>query len=150
MLWFLFGVGILGGIIWGVAKSTSGYKEQLPYSVLTINGDGGFDFDIVGEASYQQALESIAGRSDESAEHYCTATLSPEPSNQYDSNAIRVDINGKTVGYIARGVTAEFHRVLRGRSAQANAIIVGGWSRGSRGSGHFGVKLDIDEPISVS
>lgn len=150
MLWYLVGIGIIIGIFWEIAKNKSwNSNTQLAKSSIMFVGDGSYDFDIVGEASYQAALESIAGRSDESAEYYCMATLAPEPSNQYDSNAIRVDIDGKTVGYISRNMTGDFHPLLKGRKAQADAVIVGGWDRGSRGSGNFGVKLDISEPIRI-
>ncbi|MBC8719309.1 HIRAN domain-containing protein [Ochrobactrum sp. Marseille-Q0166] len=150
MLWFLVGVGVLIGIVWGLAKSTK-HDDGLPAlsGQIIVSGDGDYDFNVVGESNYQHALEAIAGRSDESAEYYCTAQLIPEPTNEYDKRAIRVDIDGRPVGYIPRDETSDFHNILNGRSASVDAVIVGGWVRGRRGDGHFGVKLDVAYPLRL-
>ncbi|MDR6431007.1 HIRAN domain-containing protein [Brucella pseudogrignonensis] len=150
MLWFLVGVGVLIGIVWGLAKSSKD-DDGLPAlsGNITVSGDGEYDFNVVGESHYQRALEDIAGRSDESAEYYCTAKLIPEPTNEYDKRAIRVDIDSRPVGYIPRDVTSDFHNILNGRSAAVDAVILGGWERGRRGDGHFGVKLDVAYPLRV-
>lgn len=111
--------------------------------------DGAFEGDVVGESHYQENLSSIAGGSDEGAEYECVADLIPEPSNPHDNKAIRVDINGLTVGYIPADETAEFHALMRGMRARCPALIVGGWERGVRGRGHFGVRLDIGYPPAL-
>lgn len=114
-----------------------------------LEGDGSFDFDIVGESHYQDALERIVGgRTDESVEFECLASLICEDDNPYDSNAVAVYINGYKVGHLARPVAAGFRDIQRrhgwvGQIVTADAIIVGGWDRGNRGKGDFGVKLDI-------
>jgi hypothetical protein len=114
-------------------------------------GSGEFDYDIVGESNYQDALRHIAGpETPEGVEKKCTATLSPEPTNPYDARVIKVSIAGLTVGYVPRDGTDELHRVLRGRNAEAAALIVGGWDRGDRGRGHYGVRLDIEGPPQLS
>ena len=108
---------------------------------------GDYDFDIVGEASYQQELEAIVGcRDDDSAEYMTQARLLPEPTNPYDENAICVTIEGKTIGYLSRKNAVEYHRRIGSRPTICDAMIIGGWERGKRGQGHFGVKLDIAWP----
>ena len=144
MLWIVV-AGV--ALITIIALVVAGFKDAS--KIVKLASSGSYDFDIVGESNYQKALESIAGRSDESAEHYCTATLEHEMFNKYDKRAVKVSIDGKTVGYIARDVTEAFHEVMKGRTATADAIIVGGWSRGKRGSGSFGVKLDLDVPLRI-
>ena len=48
------------------------------------------------------------------------AELVPEPDNPHDPNAIRVDVNGKTVGHIARDNTAHIRELLEsGATARA-------------------------------
>lgn len=106
-------------------------------------GDGTFDFDIVGESNYQAALERIAGaKTPDGHEHYCEATLRPEPSNPYDKNAVVVQIKGHTVGYLARA-DAEAYKSQSSKPMRADALIVGGWRYSNGNEGSFGVKLDI-------
>ena len=50
---------------------------------------------IVGEASYPVAVRRVRVG--------MAAAISREPDNPHDRNALRVDIGGDTVGYIARG-----------------------------------------------
>ncbi|WP_176055833.1 HIRAN domain-containing protein [Brucella intermedia] len=150
MIWFVIGVACIIAFVFIASKRAAGIgRSDNIKSNFVIAGDGDYDFDIVGESNYQDVLERIAGRSDESAEYYCTAQLVPEPKNPHDNRAIRVDIDSLTVGYISRNETSDFHSVLRGRSANVDALIVGGWERGKRGRGHFGVKLDIAVPVRL-
>ena len=120
---------------------------------VRLQGDGDFDFEIVGVSRYQEALEHIAGgRTEEGVQHECTAMLVPEPSNPHAPGAVRVDIAGRPVGYLARKHAAGYrrrlsHLGLSGCMAECGAMIVGGWSRGRHRSGHFGVKLDLIWPV---
>lgn len=116
--------------------------------VRLVPGDG--DFNIVGESNYQDALELIVGgRTEESADHSCDAMLVPEPSNPYDHNAVRVTIDGHTIGYLARQHAIEYHRAIGARTTTCEAVVVGGWDRGDGDRGHFGAKLDIAWPPRI-
>lgn len=109
---------------------------------------GGFDVEVVGEASYQEALERLCGgRTDEGADLECVATLRAEPSNPYDPDAIRVEIDGEHVGYLNRHAAKAFRPVAdrlarQGQVGTCRARIVGGWDR-EDDRGHFGVRLDL-------
>lgn len=122
---------------------------QQPIRSMHLEGDGSFDFDIVGESHYQDALTSIVGgRSDESVELDCVAEIVCEDDNPHDAKAVAIYINGRKVGHLARTVASGYRDMLKkhgwvGWSITADAMIVGGWDRGSRGKGDFGVKLDI-------
>jgi len=88
------------------------------------------------------------GRDEESARKQVKAVLVLEDENPHDSKAVRVDIDGETVGYLPRREARQYrlrlkeagYPELRGR---CDAIIVGGWDRGGGDRGHFGVKLDL-------
>lgn len=119
--------------------------------IIILKGNGAFDIDIVGESNYQAELEALAGGRDvEGADFEVSGVLMPEPNNPYDPNAIRVVVGGRTIGYIPKRETAAYHAVLGGRPAQVQILIVGGWDRGKRGSGHFGAKLDVAWPPSTT
>lgn len=106
---------------------------------------GEYATEIVGESHYQKALESLAGgRFEDAAEKHVSAVLIHEDDNAHDSNAVRVDIRGKTVGYLSR----EDARTWRAKAPgsfrhECPAVIVGGWDRGDGDRGHFGVRLDL-------
>lgn len=132
----------------GPNRGVQEWRHQLPepQALGKLEGSGDFDFDIVGESKYQQNLLAIAGpKTEDGCEIEREATLHREPGNPHDANAIRVDIHGKTVGYIPRGDAAAIAPIMDKRGiaiVRVDALVIGGWSRkGSEGS--FGVKLDM-------
>lgn len=145
-IWILILVAIVSAIIIASGRNQlpeSDPKERVKYSKSEIKSEDSYDFEIVGEASYQSELKQIAGSNPDGVEYYCTATLRAEPSNKYDPNAIKVVIEGKTVGYISRRETSLVHPHLRRGSLTCDAVVVGGWHRGDDDRGHYGVKLDL-------
>ncbi len=118
-----------------------------------ITGTGDYGFDIVGEGSYQEALEELCPRSESSADLRCEAVLSFDLNNAHDRNAVVVCIGGLIVGYLSRKDAREFGRQARSLgfgdfSFICDAKIVGGWMR-PRELGHFGVKLDLQWPLTI-
>nr|WP_257222100.1 hypothetical protein [Acinetobacter sp. YH12245] len=100
-----------------------------------------YTYDIVGEQAYQNNLKKIAGPKEEESKFFeCYANVSSDPFNQYDKNAIKVEINGLTVGYISKVEAAK----LAGRviNKTVPAVIDGGWLDDD-GEGSYGVKLAI-------
>ncbi len=133
-------MGLFDWLLSKVSKNTS---------VPTIPGSGTYSIAIVGESRYQAALASICnGRSEEGYEKIVQAVLIYEDDNPYDDKAIRVEIQGQTVGYLSRE-NARLYRKRREAAGQkgititCSAKIVGGWYRSPTDIGHFGVKLDL-------
>jgi len=139
-------VVVLVGIGWVLLHRRSRSAES---EVGTLAGPGKFEVEVVGESHYQDALERICGgRSEEGAEKLCRATLILDGSNPYDAQAVRIDVEGATVGYLSR----ESARVYRQRLREAghptlrgtcDAVIRGGWDRGNGDTGNFGIRLDL-------
>lgn len=124
--------------------STIGPTWLQPYTLRASD----HEISVVGEARYQVHLESCSGGRTETGARMplVTAELIAEPDNPYDRNAIRVDVGGGCVGYIAREETGRFHPVLRslsaeGRRATCRAWLTGGWDRGGDDRGNFGIVL---------
>lgn len=132
-------------------KRFFGGQPQKPENAIAyIRGPGTFDADIVGESHYQENLERICGeRSKEGEEKQIKAMLILENNNPKDKNAIRVEINGLTVGYFDKVDAAEFRKALKKTSIgntpiQCDALIVGGWKR-KNSVGNYGVRLDLPD-----
>ena len=124
-------------------------SPAIPAVAGSLPGPGAYEFDIVGESNYQQALESICGgRTEDGARHLAEALLILEDSNPHDNLAVRVDIEGKVVGYLSRKDARSYRKQLQqlghaGLTLSCNAMIVGGWQRSKSDIGNFGVKLDL-------
>ena len=93
---------------------------------------------VVGESQYQPVLEQIAQRG---RIHW--AKLVPEPGNAFDTNAVMVEIDGQTVGYLSRGEARRYQRRLLPLAApiEVPAKLIGG----TRDKPSFGVVLDHRE-----
>jgi hypothetical protein len=116
--------------------------------------------DVVGESAYQGTVEVIAGgrTPDGAARRDHTAVLLPEPTNRYDSWAVRVVVvpyGGSTgsglVGYLSREDAVAYRPLIDrlaavGRIVGCAASLTGGWDRGLGDRGHFGVRLHIATP----
>lgn len=102
---------------------------------------------MVGESYYQDALTKVTGgRRSHGVDMNCVAMLIPEPTNEYDRDAVAVTINGLKVGHLSRE-EARYYRPLVDRTIKAAGVatvearICGGWDRGASDRGSFGVEL---------
>ena len=157
----LFVVVVLVGL-WGLARlfgmgaPRSGSAKAGP-AVQSLEGDGDFETEIVGESYYQDALAEIAGpKTPAGVDLDVRARLVPEPDNPHDSNAVAVYIQGRKVGHLPRDMAAEWAETLRRRGdpravVEVDANITGGWLRkrrdGKISEGSFGVSLDIFDEL---
>lgn len=101
-----------------------------------------YNFNIVGEGAYQQNLKKIAGSKQELSKfHQCTARVISEPTNKFDKNAVKVEINDLLVGYLSKNDAQS----LTGKNINKfiPAVIDGGWNDGDS-EGQYGVKLAIN------
>jgi hypothetical protein len=109
-----------------------------------------YECSVIGESNYQSHLKQIAG--DHGKQSACIdvlALLLPEPTNQYDKNAVRVFIQGETVGFIPKEHCITYLRRLtalklsRTSATTCDAQVMGGFigKDGKRAS--YGVVLNI-------
>lgn len=120
---------------------------------LKIDAFPDYPLKIVGESYRQAALEDIVEvapehgrvRGDDSAECPVTACLVLEDDNPHDDQAVKIMIEGRHVGYLSRADVRRYRRMDRPRE-EVPALIVGGWDRGDRGTGHYGVRLALELP----
>ena len=113
--------------------------------------DGSYPTAAVGESHYQAALETLCGGHNRYGhELECDAELIPEPDNSYDSNAVKVVIGRRLVGYLCREDAVRFHEEMAlaqrsGEGAVCAAKINGGWRTNQHDEGSFGVRLGIPQ-----
>lgn len=106
---------------------------------------GGF-VAVHGEAHYQPALRAAASGQtcwDHDNPIRVQAVLVPEPTNPFDSNAVRVDVLGQAVGYLPADIVADYQAVLsalatRGKYGWCEGRILGG------GEHYYGIHLALD------
>ena len=122
-----------------VYDQPSGRKE-----LVYLMGTGKFQNEIVDDEHYQAVLEAICGPGKpQGVKCYETASLKLE-----DKNAVRVEIEGRPVGYL-RPETASFFRqelIARGLPmgvGQCAALIRGGWVSSDGRKGPYEVLLDL-------
>jgi hypothetical protein len=114
-----------------------------------LDGDGNFGLKIVGESHHQSAFEDICGpRTEDGENRVVTAVLILDNTNRYDNNAVRVEVEGKTVGYLSRSAASAFRTRLQNERVTApnftcKANIRGGWMSENKESGMFGIYLDV-------
>ncbi|AVL53804.1 hypothetical protein CEP88_15135 [Roseobacter denitrificans] len=124
-------------------------KKAETVNLPLLDCGGQYQFDIVGEASYQIELEAIAGKkTKESKQFRCHAAMVIEDNNRHDPEAVRVVIDSKTVGYLSRADARHFRKWFAEQDlgllgVAVSAEIVGGW-KDHESEGHFGVKLDFN------
>lgn len=117
--------------------------------IIRIDGNGEFDFDIVGESHCQSALSELAGGKTEDGHRIETeAMLLLDDKNPYDPKAVAVLIKGKKVGHLSRPAARSYRKRLAesgvpSATGLCGALIVGGWQREDGDEGHFGIKLDL-------
>lgn len=102
--------------------------------------------DIVGESHYQPALWRITGKStgDEGPEWRGRAVLIAEPSNAYDRNAVRVAVNGQTVGHLDRDDAKDIQPLLIATGpVSVPCFVKGGYKLDRGGRASIGLVLEM-------
>jgi hypothetical protein len=129
---------------------------QLPKKTeinVHLTGLGTFSTQVVGESYYQENLSKICGGfTEEGVERITSANLVYADDNPNDTNAIKVEISGMQVGHLSRTEAQNYRERMKanghaGLPATCKAKITGGWDRGSKDIGYFGVTLDMPNEL---
>ncbi|KRQ92555.1 hypothetical protein [Bradyrhizobium valentinum] len=102
---------------------------------------------VVGEVAYQEVLRYLyREKGGNGHDLKVVAVVTPEDGNEFDANAVRIDIDGRTVGYFSREMAVEYRAVLGADAGQCGAKIVGGFELEDGNIANFGVKLNLAWP----
>jgi hypothetical protein len=105
---------------------------------------------VVGESHYQnvlQALHQENGGEDDDAK--AVAALVPEPDNAFDINAVRIEIDSHTVGYLSQEMALQYRKAVGEGIGLCSAKIVGGFELYDGSMAHYGVKLNLAWPPRI-
>jgi len=87
-----------------VSESIHGTEEVEFVVSNQMSDDSDYNYEVVGESFQRDHLMALirAHKAFETGEILATAVLEPEPTNPFDSTAVKVVIEGVQVGYIAK------------------------------------------------
>lgn len=106
-----------------------------------------FPSNVVGEGNYQDALATVAGGYQRDSQAFeIPAVIALDPANSYDPNAVKVEIKGRTVGYLPSAEAKRIGEMMRQQGieeAYLKAKVCGGWRTNQHDQGNFGVKLRL-------
>lgn len=123
--------------------------------VLPLAAGRGFNLPVVGELQWQDSIAAVVGgRCEEGHNCQMPAQLVFDDANPHDPNAIGVMIDSHAVGWIPWEKAVEFRAALRKLNIEnlpvtCKAKVIGGWDRGRKDRGLFGVKLSLSMPLKV-
>jgi len=121
-----------GRVVTGVEPDWSRYED-----CMRIN--------VVGESFYQPALKRVS-ECPPSGEHgyECSAILVPDPGNQYDKFAVRVEVKGELVGHLPKGSAKRYHkRIQRLNDEGIQVVCMAYIGRAASGNTNLGISLRI-------
>ena len=147
-------MGLLDRLI-GRRESAKQTPPSAPLSVPVASAAvslfaGEYELEVVGESNYQPTLWAACGGTiGDRIRHNVVAVLVPEPQNAYDADAIAVQIDGTTVGYLSRDTAVRYRPGLlelmehNGGHIALEGVVVGGGSY-EDGAGRLGLWLKHD------
>ena len=90
-------------------------ESELQSRSATNSKDIDYNYDVVGESFQRDHLVSLVKSHEafNTGEIFATAILEPEPTNPFDSTAVKVVIEGVQVGYIAKFDSAAVTKMIQ-------------------------------------
>lgn len=114
---------------------------------VTLKPGRGWVVEVVGESQYQDAIErSYVRHGGDGHDLKVTAAVVPEDGNRHDRNAVRVEIDGRTVGYLPREIAPDYRATMGRQPGTCSAKIVGGFMKDDGSQASYGVKLNAKWP----
>jgi hypothetical protein len=140
-------------------NSIKNYQTQSQSTIATAGVDsscsskpsatstGKFHIPVVGVTFHQETLSNICGNNrEEGVPIYKQASLILENDNPEDPNAVKIDIEGKTIGHLSRRNATVWRGKMmsENRSGEVMCLAQILWDRGYIAEGSYGVLLNID------
>lgn len=128
----------------GILQTLFGGHKAAP---VVLKPGRGWIVEVVGESRYQDSLtRSYKRHGGDGHDLKVTAAIVPEDANPHDPNAVRVEIDGRTVGYLPRELAPDYRGTIGKQPGSCSAKIVGGFVRDDGTQASYGVKLNVKWP----
>lgn len=114
---------------------------------------------VVGVSHYQDAIRSVVGPPRPGGyDRLINARLVCDVGNKFDSNAVRVELDGRHVGFVPKDAASKISATVAsieqslGQSPEVKARVIGGWSSRNGSLGLYGINLGIggSEPAGAA
>ena len=94
--------------------SDSIHADEISVDERPAIDSGGYEYEVVGESFQRENLLKLirAHEAFDSGQIVATAVLEPEPTNEFDSTAVKVVVEGVQVGYIAKFDSAAVTKMI--------------------------------------
>jgi hypothetical protein len=111
---------------------------------MPLIGNREYAVHVVGESFYEDNLRALCGPATDHMRQFAKiAILTLESDNPYDRNAVRIDVDGLTVGHLSRADAPRFRARcggMNGARFSCDALLIS--LRGNAAS-DYGVRLDL-------
>jgi len=123
------------------------FFNQTTSLIESTNDSNTVPVEISGESFYHDAIIDVIGEPTEDGyDITVNGKLVRDPSNKYDSNAIKCLINGRHVGHVNRDDAEDISLYMDSHNITdfwVSCEVTGGWSRGKNDSGFFGITVYV-------
>lgn len=128
-------------------------RRELTLTVFELWNGSGSSVEVVGEAYRRRELAALyrSGGRRPGEEFEAEAALVAEVGNAHDAHAVRVDIEGRTVGYLAREDAVRYRPLLVRLALEGQCAVVKArmWATNDDGTWRGRVTLKLGEPDSI-
>jgi HIRAN domain-containing protein len=143
---------VLGSAAWLFYKKTRRVASTSNHPTLRLQGGGTYEHAVLGVARYRPALEKICDV-DQRDPKTVEALLVPEDANPRDKKAVRVEVQGHTVGYLPTELAEAYRTRLvesgyPGARSICKAKIIVRMHSSLGGHADYSVRLDLPQKRS--
>ena len=137
-------MGFLDKVLKTIDSTAKAVADSSSKSVTNDNAFSDGTIHVVGTSHYQDTLWELTGDEDGEREQLYDrnfeAVVSFDPTNQFDSAAIKVEIEGELVGYIGKGDQAAVAPMVKAAKGELelSCFLIGGADGKA-----IGIRLDI-------
>jgi hypothetical protein len=136
-------------VAWLLYRRNSRVAPVSGQPTLRLQGTGTYEFSVLGVARYQAVLQKLCDAGQVNPK-IVEALLVPEENNARDKNAIRVELGGRTVGYLPPELAEAYRRRLAesgypGARSTCKAKIIVRMHSSIPGNTDYAVRLDLPQ-----
>jgi HIRAN domain-containing protein len=140
---------VAGSAAWFFYKKQRRVAPITNQTILRLHGGGTYDVGLVGTSRYRPALEKLC-EVDQQEPRIVDALLVLDDNNVKDKNAVRVEVQGRQIGYLAPELAEAYRRRLveggyPGARSTCKAKIMPRMHSSLGHRGDYSIRLDLPQ-----